>query len=213
MFGRKLGEPAAGWLATLIGAAAASFLSVVVWSTFFSLSSGATRHAHRSVIEKIWTWVPVGSLHVDFGLQLDPLSITMALFVTGVGTLIFLYSIGYMHADPAFPKFFMLLNLFLFSMLCLVLADNFLFSFLGWEGVGFCSYQLISRSLVRAGAAARRGQEGLHHQPGGRLRLHGRGVPDLQPLPELARPTPPSSRSSPRGRQAPSPPPPPPGSP
>ncbi len=138
VFGRKLGEPAAGWLALL--AAAASFLSVVI--TFFSLLGRAA--GSRLVIEKIWTWVPVGGLHVDFGLQLDPLSITMALFVTGVGSLIHLYSIGYMHGDERFSKFFLLLNLFLFSMLCLVLADNFLFSFLGWEGVGFCSYQLIS---------------------------------------------------------------------
>jgi NADH-quinone oxidoreductase subunit L len=88
--------------------------------------------------------VPVGALHVNAALLIDPLSMTMALFVTGVGTLIFLYSVGYMHGDPRFPRFFVLLNLFLFSMLCLVLADNFLFSFLGWEGVGFCSYQLIS---------------------------------------------------------------------
>jgi NADH-quinone oxidoreductase subunit L len=68
----------------------------------------------------------------------------MALFITGVGSLIHLYSIAYMHGDERFSKFFLLLNLFLFSMLCLVLADNFLFMFLGWEGVGFCSYQLIS---------------------------------------------------------------------
>jgi len=138
VFGRKLGEPAAGWLALL--AAAASFLSVII--TFFALLGRSA--SSRLVIEKIWTWVPVGGLHVDFGLQLDPLSITMALFVTGVGSLIHLYSIGYMHGDERFSKFFLLLNLFLFSMLCLVLADNFLFSFLGWEGVGFCSYQLIS---------------------------------------------------------------------
>ena len=86
----------------------------------------------------------VAGLHVNFALQIDPLSVTMALFVTGIGSLIHLYSIGYMHHDERYTKFFLLLNLFLFSMLCLVLADNFMFSFLGWEGVGFCSYQLIS---------------------------------------------------------------------
>ena len=77
----------------------------------------------------------------------------MALFVTGVGSLIHLYSIGYMHGDLRYSTFFVLLNLFLFSMLCLVLADNFLFSFLGWEGVGFCSYQLVSFWFERNRAA------------------------------------------------------------
>jgi NADH-quinone oxidoreductase subunit L len=138
VFGRKLGQPAAGWMATL--AAVTAFLATII--TFFGLLGRSADS--RTVIKSIWTWVPVGGLHVDFALQLDPLSITMALFITGVGSLIHLYSIGYMHGDERFPRFFLLLNLFLFSMLCLVLADNFLFSFLGWEGVGFCSYQLIS---------------------------------------------------------------------
>ena len=138
VFGRKLGEPAAGWLATL--AAASSFVAAVV--TFFSMLGRSA--ASRTVIEPIFTWLPVAGLHVRFSMQLDPLSITMALFVTGVGSLIHLYSIGYMHGDERFSRFFLLLNLFLFSMLCLVLADNFLFLFLGWEGVGFCSYQLVS---------------------------------------------------------------------
>ncbi len=137
-FGRKLGEPAAGWLAVL--AAAASFVAAV--TTFLSLLGRGAES--RTVIKSIFTWVPVAGLHVNFALQIDPLSMTMALFITGVGSLIHLYSIGYMHGDERFSKFFLLLNLFLFSMLCLVLADNFLFSFLGWEGVGFCSYQLIS---------------------------------------------------------------------
>jgi NADH-quinone oxidoreductase subunit L len=136
--GRKIGNPAAGWLTVVIGAG--SFIATVVtWLTMLG-KSAADRHATLNV----FSWIPVGGLQVNIALLIDPLSITMALFVTGVGTLIFLYSIGYMHADPAFPKFFMLLNLFLFSMLCLVLADNFLFCFLGWEGVGFCSYQLVS---------------------------------------------------------------------
>ena len=81
---------------------------------------------------------------MNVGFLVDPLSITMALFVTGVGTLIHLYSIGYMHGDPAFSKFFVYLNLFVFSMLMLVLGSNMLITFLGWEGVGACSYFLIS---------------------------------------------------------------------
>ena len=137
-FGRKLGEPYAGRLATAV--AVVSFAAAL--DTFFSLLGRSAEH--RTVIKSIWAWVPVAGLHVNFGLQIDPLSITMALFVTGVGSLIHLYSIGYMHGDERFPRFFVLLNLFLFSMLCLVLANNFLFMFLGWEGVGFCSYQLIS---------------------------------------------------------------------
>jgi len=136
--GRRLGEPAAGWLTVLLGAGA--FVgAVVTWATLVGKPA-----EQRHITLDIFSWIPVGGLHVAFALLLDPLSITMALFVTGVGSLIFLYSIGYMHGDPQFSKFFLLLNLFLFSMLCLVLADNFLFSFLGWEGVGFCSYQLVS---------------------------------------------------------------------
>ncbi len=81
---------------------------------------------------------------MDLGFLVDPLSITMALFVTGIGTLIHLYSIGYMHGDPKFSKFFVYLNLFVFSMLMLVLGNNLLLTFLGWEGVGACSYFLIS---------------------------------------------------------------------
>ena len=137
-FGRKLGEPLAGRLATAV--AVVSFAASV--DTFFVLLGRSADN--RTVIKSIFTWVPVAGLNVNFAMQVDPLSITMALFITGVGSLIHLYSIGYMHRDERFSKFFVLLNLFLFSMLCLVLADNFLFMFLGWEGVGFCSYQLIS---------------------------------------------------------------------
>ena len=81
---------------------------------------------------------------MNFGFLVDPLSITMALFITGIGALIHLYSIGYMHGDPGYPKFFVYLNLFVFSMLMLVLGSNMLVTFLGWEGVGACSYFLIS---------------------------------------------------------------------
>ncbi|MEZ5215097.1 MAG: NADH-quinone oxidoreductase subunit L [Ilumatobacteraceae bacterium] len=83
-------------------------------------------------------------LQVDLGLMADPLSITMALFVTGIGALIHLYAVGYMHGDPKFSKFFLYPNLFVLSMLMLVLGSNMLVTFLGWEGVGACSYFLIS---------------------------------------------------------------------
>src|SRR3546814_17867142 len=78
----------------------------------------------------------------------------MALFVTGIGTLIHLYSIGYMHGDPVFSRFFTYLNLFVFSMLMLVLGDNLLVTFLGWEGVGACSYFMVSFCLSKAAIAS-----------------------------------------------------------
>ncbi|MCU1370725.1 MAG: nuoL [Ilumatobacteraceae bacterium] len=137
-FGRRLGEPLAGWLAT--GAIAGSFAASV--ATFFALQGEPVRE--RAYEVTLWEWLPVGGFHVDFGFLADPLSITMCLFVTGIATLIHLYSIGYMHGDPKFSKFFLYLNLFVFSMLMLVLGDNMLITFLGWEGVGACSYFLIS---------------------------------------------------------------------
>ena len=111
--------------------------------------TGADRVADLNV----FSWFPVAGLHANVGLLVDPLSMTMALFVTGVSTVIHLYSIGYMHRDPGFDRFFIYLNLFLFSMVVLVLADNFLFSFLGWEGVGFCSYGLVGFWFQREVAA------------------------------------------------------------
>jgi len=147
VLGRRLGEPAAGWVGTV--AAGGSFIaSVVVWVTMLGKPAG-----ERVTDLNIFTWFPVAGLHANAGLQLDPLSITMALFVTGVSTAIHMYSIGYMHRDPGFDRFFIYLNLFLFSMLVLVLADNFLFSFLGWEGVGFCSYGLVGFWFQREVAA------------------------------------------------------------
>jgi NADH-quinone oxidoreductase subunit L len=136
--GRRLGEPLAGWLATL--ACGGSFVAtLVVWAGLVGED-----HHHRSFEQTLFTWIPAGGLDVDLGFLVDPLSITMALFVTGVGTLIHLYSIGYMHGDANFSKFFVYLNLFVFSMLMLVLGSNLLVTFLGWEGVGACSYFLIS---------------------------------------------------------------------
>ena len=97
----------------------------------------------RSIFIKYYEWISAGSFTASISYLVDPLSITMVLIVTGVGTLIHIYSIGYMHGDPGFAKFFAYLNLFIFAMLNLVLADNFLLIFLGWEGVGLCSYFLI----------------------------------------------------------------------
>ena len=136
--GRRMGEPRAGRLAT--AAVAASFAASVL--TFIGLLG--LEGEERSVTFTLFSWVPVGDLSVDASFLADPLSITMALFITGVSALIHLYSLGYMHGDENFSKFFLYLNLFVFSMLMLVLSDNLLLTFLGWEGVGACSYFLIS---------------------------------------------------------------------
>jgi NADH-quinone oxidoreductase subunit L len=136
--GKRLGEPFAGVLATLMmfGAFGASL-------AVFAGLMGEDEH-HRQFVFHLFSWVPVGDLSVDASLLADPLSVTMILFITGVGALIHLYAVGYMHGDPEFHRFFLYLNLFAFSMLVLVLGDNLLLTFLGWEGVGACSYWLIS---------------------------------------------------------------------
>ncbi|SUZ89442.1 uncharacterized protein METZ01_LOCUS42296, partial [marine metagenome] len=147
--GNSLGEPRAGWLATT--AAGASFVVTLV--VFFGLLARDSHSGERSYELVLFKWLPAGSLQVDAGFLVDPLSITMALFVTGVGALIHLYSIGYMHGDPKYSKFFLYLNLFLFSMLMLVFGNNLVVTFLGWEGVGACSYFLISFWHQRESAA------------------------------------------------------------
>ena len=138
--GKLLGEPRAGWIATT--AAGASFL--VTLMVFVGLLGRDSRSGERSYELILFEWLPSGSLQVEAGFLVDPLSVTMALFVTGVGALIHLYSVGYMHGDPNYSKFFLYLNLFLFSMLMLVFGNNLVVTFLGWEGVGACSYLLIS---------------------------------------------------------------------
>jgi NADH-quinone oxidoreductase subunit L len=138
LFGRRLGDPKAGYFATaMVGAA--FLVTVGVFADLLS-KSGEDRHH----VVNLFSWVPVGSLRVDLAFLVDPLSITMCLFVTGIGALIHLYAVGYMHGDPRFSKFFLYLNLFALSMLLLVLGENLLVTFLGWEGVGTCSYFLIS---------------------------------------------------------------------
>ncbi len=92
----------------------------------------------------LWPWIDAGSFHVDFALRMDALSAVMTLVVSGVGALIHLYSVGYMAEDEDYARYFAYMNLFTLSMLILVLADNLLLMFVGWEGVGLCSYLLIA---------------------------------------------------------------------
>ena len=103
----------------------------------------AQLHAAAPLVVQYWDWLPVGELQVAVALQLDQLSAVMILVVTGVGALIHLFSVGYMHDDPGYARYFAYLNLFVFFMLMLVLGASFPVMFVGWEGVGLCSYLLI----------------------------------------------------------------------
>jgi NADH-quinone oxidoreductase subunit L len=118
------------------GAILLSFItSVVVFST-------QMHHAHPTVV-KVFDWITAGSFDIDFSFLVDPLSAIYLLFITGVGFLIHVYSIGYMHEDEGFNRFISYLNLFVFFMLILVLGDSYVTMFVGWEGVGLCSFMLI----------------------------------------------------------------------
>jgi NADH-quinone oxidoreductase subunit L len=144
--GRRLGK-ASAWVAVL--AVAGSFLvSVGVLVDLLSLAG-----EERSQVVHVFDWIRAGGFQADANLRVDPLSVTMILMVSGVSTLIHVYSIGYMADDPRFSRFFAYLNLFVFFMLTLVLADNFLLMFVGWEGVGLCSYLLIGFWFERPAAA------------------------------------------------------------
>jgi NADH-quinone oxidoreductase subunit L len=111
---------------------------LVYFLDLLSLPEGA-----RIINNVLFTWIPSGQFHANISFLLDPLSAVMVLVVTGVSFVIHIYSIGYMHGDAGYGRYFTYLNLFVFSMLILVLADNYLLMFVGWEGVGLCSYLLI----------------------------------------------------------------------
>ena len=139
-----------------IACAAVGISTLVAFYLAFK-PNGALRST-EPVLDHLWTWIQVGRFRADFGLAMDRLSGTYALFVTFVGFLIHLFAAGYMHKDAGFYRFFAYLNLFMFAMLTLVLADNFLLMFVGWEGVGLCSYLLIGYYTDRkeAGDAAKK---------------------------------------------------------
>ena len=138
-FGKKLNnEKLVGAIASI--AVGGAFL--VALGAFLQLT-GESSEARTEHIVRLFTWIQAGSFHIDIAYQVDQLSILYTLIITGIGTLIHIYSVGYMHGDKSFPRFFAYLNLFVFMMLNLVLANNFVLTFLGWEGVGLCSYLLI----------------------------------------------------------------------
>ena len=116
----------------------AFLLSLQVFAQLLSLPP-----EHRFLVDRLWTWIDIGGLHADIAFLADPLSTLMLLVVTGVGGVIHIYSISYMHEEESYWRFFAWLNFFTFSMLTLVLGDNLLLMFVGWEGVGLCSYALI----------------------------------------------------------------------
>ncbi|MBK7447533.1 MAG: NADH-quinone oxidoreductase subunit L [Ignavibacteria bacterium] len=138
LFGKKLkNEKLIGAISTL-----AVFIPFLL-GVFTLLELSSLEPESRKILITYYNWISAGSFSVNYSYLIDPLSISLVLVVTGIGSLIHLYSIGYMHGDPGFGKFFSFLNLFIFAMLNLILADNFLLVFLGWEGVGLCSYFLI----------------------------------------------------------------------
>ncbi len=126
----------------------ASIVGPLVLALSFGLALlifGAMRAAHMEgpFIQTYFSWMPIGNMSIDAALQLDQLSMVMVLIITGVGTLIHIFSVGYMREDPGYPRYFAYLNLFVFFMLVLVLGANYPVLFVGWEGVGLCSYLLI----------------------------------------------------------------------
>ena len=136
-FGKRLGKG----VVSVVGPSAIGLAFLTAVLIFFELLGRPP--AQRIFEKEIFDWVVSGNFHTVIGYQIDPLSIVMVLVVTGVSFLIHIYSVGYMHDDPGFTRYFTYLNLFVFMMLNLVLGNNFLLMFVGWEGVGLCSYLLI----------------------------------------------------------------------
>lgn len=134
LFGKRLPKSVVGGLATLV-----VFLSFCIGAYLFMNFDSQG----QPMIFRAFEWFRVDGMQVNFGFQIDQLSLMMILIITGIGSLIHLYSMGYMSHDPGYYKFFTYLNLFIFSMLLLVMGSNYLILFIGWEGVGVCSYLLI----------------------------------------------------------------------
>src|ERR1035437_1288662 len=134
-FGKKMSKGMSG------GIACASVLASFVFSVLIFMEVNASNQ--KSTVVEIFSWINSDTLKIPFSFLVDPLSLVFLLIITGVGFLIHVYSIGYMHEDEGFSRFFTHLNLFIFFMLLLVLGNNYLIMFVGWEGVGLCSYLLI----------------------------------------------------------------------
>jgi NADH-quinone oxidoreductase subunit L len=161
LFGRQflklLGQKTTEKLVGFIACASVGVSAALAFTAFFGKLKPLPE-GQRIITEHFFTWLKVGSFQADFAYLLDPLSGIYILFITGVGLLIHIYAAGYMHGDPGYYRFFCYLNLFMFMMLTLVLADNLLLLFVGWEGVGLCSYLLIGFYIKWdvAGSAAKK---------------------------------------------------------
>jgi NADH-quinone oxidoreductase subunit L len=149
LLGAAVNFLAGAWLQRRFGKRVISLVGCAVVVAAFALAVRAfavmlaAPPAGRFMLDELWRWIDVGPLRLDIALWLDPLSMVMVLIITGVGGLIHIYSTGYMHEDESYWRFFAWLNLFTFAMLVLVLADNLFLVFVGWEGVGLCSFALI----------------------------------------------------------------------
>jgi NADH-quinone oxidoreductase subunit L len=132
-------HPAAG-LVSLVGPAVLLLSFGLAVAIFFAMKAA---HIEEAYVLTLFQWMPTGKLSVDVALQLDQLSMVMTLIITGIGSLIHIFSVGYMQDDPGYPRYFAYLNLFVFFMLMLVLGSSYPLMFVGWEGVGLCSYLLI----------------------------------------------------------------------
>src|SRR5437867_5773902 len=146
LLGKRLPKP----VISLVACGSVGVSGLVAAGLVLSLIQRAPEERH--VVQTLFTWIAAGDFVATAEFLLDPLSAVMILVVTGVGLLIHVYSIGYMHSEAGYYRFFAYLNLFMFSMLVLVLADNFLLMFVGWEGVGLCSYLLIGYYFDRKSA-------------------------------------------------------------
>src|SRR5580765_3614222 len=137
--GRRLSKSVSGGVACGVMLLSFVFSAISVWQLL------ALEPASRAIAQSVFNWITSGDFNASFTLRLDPLSALMILVVTGIGSLIHIYSTAYMHdeRDPEFARYFSYLNLFAAFMLVLVLGANFLVMFVGWEGVGLCSYLLI----------------------------------------------------------------------
>ncbi|MYL06022.1 MAG: NADH-quinone oxidoreductase subunit L, partial [Gemmatimonadales bacterium] len=141
---------------TIVGPAALLGSFAVVFVNFIGMSGA---ELHGAEVVRLWSWIVSGDLSIGVDLQFDQLSMLMCMIVTGVGSLIHIYSVGYMRDDPGYSRYFSYLNLFVFFMLVLVLGASFPLMFVGWEGVGLCSYLLIgfwyeNREYANAGKKA-----------------------------------------------------------
>ena len=176
IFGKRLAKPVINAIA--VGSVLLSFLWVVKTLNALGAFSGGLEQTYK---EHYYTWIQSGALNISVDFAIDRLTAVMLMVVTGVGSLIHIYSVGYMSHEGGYYRFFAYLNLFMFFMLILVLGANFLMLFVGWEGVGLCSYLLIG-FLLPGEVRDRCREQGLHRQPHRRLRIRAGDLSGRRPF-------------------------------